>query len=831
MDQLFKGFCGRSRELRNTGGEVNMRKSLLAAVIFAGAWEAVAQEIPPPPQADSKPFPEWRALTDTAAAQKMFAPMSGTLPAEWAAGGYVRLPVNFVGTRHERVSWDIRVKADLRLARGVQFDFFCRDLAPFSSFSLYFQSGGGWYHANFSPEKSGAWQRIVVDKADTRIEGPGGGWGKVDAIRLSGWRSRDTDTECAIANIGLAGGKPEALVVRADSNVTQAGGESQGLSEYASTVSSTFDALGVASAQVADTDLAPDLLADVKLVVLPYNPQVPKAAADLLRGFVGRGGKLLVCYSLSGGIDDLLGLKATDSVVTEGNPFSGYSRTPQGLKTQPAFAPQASWRTTVVKPADGKEARVLAVWRDGKGKDTETPAVTLTPAGAFVGHVWFHASSEESLALMRAVVGELVPDVWRQTAEKAFARIGATGGADSFKSFREALLENAPVPARRALADAVKARGEAERLLKAGRWSESVDASKLATTAAARAWFLSQTPRKGEHRAFWCHSAFGLGAKDWDESIRHLKENGFNAILPNMLWAGTAYYPSKFLPEYGELASKGDQIAQCLAACKKYGVKCHVWKVNWNTGGRAPKAFIEKMTAEGRVQKLYSGALKPEWLCPSNPTNQTLEVDSMLEVVRTYEVDGVHFDYIRYPDNDACFCDGCRARFEAVLGQAVAHWPEDTRKVEAVRQKWLDFRRSNIDAVVRRVSEEARKIRPGVQISAAVFSNWPTDRDGVGQDWKLWCDNGWLDFVCPMDYMDSNTLFRNTVSAQKAYAGKVPLYPGIGLSCWKDPHDAAKLAGQVMIVRELDVPGFTVFNYDANAEAVLPSLRLGVTAE
>jgi len=161
----------------------------------------------------------------------------------------------------------------------------------------------------------------------------------------------------------------------------------------------------------------------------------------------------------------------------------------------------------------------------------------------------------------------------------------------------------------------------------------------------------------------------------------------------------------------------------------------------------------------------------------------------------------------------------------------VTTWPKETRAPGEVREKWLDFRRSNINAVVRRVAEEARKIRPGVQISAAVFRNWPSDRDGVGQDWKLWCDNGWLDFVCPMDYFDSNALFRNAVTAQKGYAGNVPLYPGIGLSCWKNPRDAVKIAQQVEITRELGLKGFTVFNYDANAESVLPYLRLGVTSE
>lgn len=82
-----------------------------------------------------------------------------------------------------------------------------------------------------------------------------------------------------------------------------------------------------------------------------------------------------------------------------------------------------------------------------------------------------------------------------------------------------------------------------------------------------------------------------------------------------------------------------------------------------------------------------------------------------------------------------------------------------------------------------------------------------------------------------MDYLDSNLSFREVVSLQKTFVGKARLYPGIGLSCWKDSRNAVKLAEQIEIVRELGLSGFTVFNYDSNAEAVLPYLRLGVTAD
>ena len=56
------------------------------------------------------------------------------------------------------------------------------------------------------------------------------------------------------------------------------------------------------------------------------------------------------------------------------------------------------------------------------------------------------------------------------------------------------------------------------------------------------------------------------------------------------------------MPVAPDVREKGDQIAACLAACKKYGIQCHVWKVNWNMGWRTPKEFLDRMKQEGRTQ-------------------------------------------------------------------------------------------------------------------------------------------------------------------------------------------------------------------------------------
>jgi uncharacterized lipoprotein YddW (UPF0748 family) len=364
---------------------------------------------------------------------------------------------------------------------------------------------------------------------------------------------------------------------------------------------------------------------------------------------------------------------------------------------------------------------------------------------------------------------------------------------------------------------------------KAGRYAEACDLAAQARKPLLEAYALAQPSRQQEFRAVWCHSPYGVAGLSWEQAIDSLADFGFNAIVPNMLWAGVAYYPSTVLPTYPDLDQKGDQIAQCLAAAKRRGVQVHVWKVNWNLEhGDTPKEFVEEMRAQGRTQKAPDGS-DINWLCPSDDRNFALERDSMLEIARNYAVDGLHFDYIRYPDSRGCYCDGCRQRFEASVGHKVENWPADVQaRGTELRQAWLDFRCAQISRLVEAVATEARKIRPGIRISAAVFPNYPSTKEEIGQDWKLWIDRGWLDFVCPMDYTSDSEDFTSYVTRQReVVGGRIPLYPGIGAFILSPD----QLIRQVSVARELAPGGFIVFNYDTTlAREHLPLMRMGATA-
>jgi uncharacterized lipoprotein YddW (UPF0748 family) len=417
--------------------------------------------------------------------------------------------------------------------------------------------------------------------------------------------------------------------------------------------------------------------------------------------------------------------------------------------------------------------------------------------------------------------------VWKPESSR---RADAAGQSRALAALIGKLAPEVLRPAVEALAGgAPRMRGQVRKLAAQGKYAEAFERAAAERDQRMEAFYRKQKPLKGEFRAFWCHRAAGVEGMEWDEAIRRLAANGFNAILPNMLWGGAAFYPSEVLPVAVDANQQGDQVAACLTACRKYGVAMHVWKVNWNLGRYGPVEFRERMRKESRLQVSSRGVEEP-WLCPSHPENQKLEIASMVELARKYEVDGIHFDYIRYPDGDHCFCAGCRERFARAAGVTIADWPRDVMGDGPHRQPWLDWRRANITAVVKAVSEQARAVRPRVKISAAVFRNWTMDRDGVGQDWKLWCERGYLDFVCPMDYTESDAQFDTWVPTQKQWAGKVPVYPGIGASASSSLLGADRVIGQIQIARRYKTGGFVVFNYGAREAAeLLPKLGLGIT--
>ena len=342
--------------------------------------------------------------------------------------------------------------------------------------------------------------------------------------------------------------------------------------------------------------------------------------------------------------------------------------------------------------------------------------------------------------------------------------------------------------------------------------------------------------RKGELRGAWMGEGYG---RDWPAIMKALKDNGFNALFPNMCTGGAAFYPSKVLPVAPGARPGRDEMAEAVKAAKQYGIELHVWRINWVLF-HCPPVVLARYEKEGRLMRNAEGKLAREdptissgfmvdWLCPSHPANRKLEKEAMLELVRNYDIAGIQFDYMRYPRADYCYCDHCRAEFEKSLGKQVEQWPQDVLEGGPYAERYADWRRGLETFLVTEISQEAHRIKPGIFVSLAAWPDASAARNSVLQDWRAWVQAGALDFICFMDYtLRAEELTKLLISQRQLIHGQIPVYAGLGSFLMKEPET---LIDQIQLARSEGADGFLAFAYyTGDLDKWLPKLRETVTA-
>lgn len=316
-----------------------------------------------------------------------------------------------------------------------------------------------------------------------------------------------------------------------------------------------------------------------------------------------------------------------------------------------------------------------------------------------------------------------------------------------------------------------------------------------------------------EKRGVWLH----VGRDRHPSTVMpELRKLGINLVVLRIAGGTAAFYGSTVQPDVQDpLAEEGgDWLAEASKHARANGIELHPYVNNCIVEGRTSPASLERLREQGRLQASPEGA-SIAWFCPSHPENLEAMARPMVELATRYDIDGLQYDFIRYPNARGCFCATCRARFEKETGQAVANWPADVLEGGARHDAYVEFRCTRISALVQHLSAAIRRAKPGLRISAAVFSNWPECRVQVGQDWVRWCREGWLDFVCPMTYTTDATAYEASVrSHREALPADFPVVEGLGIaSSAGRMEDPARAALHILLARQAGAAGFCGFCY------------------
>ena len=328
----------------------------------------------------------------------------------------------------------------------------------------------------------------------------------------------------------------------------------------------------------------------------------------------------------------------------------------------------------------------------------------------------------------------------------------------------------------------------------------------------------AQAPER-EVRGVWLHVR---PDRHPERVMPELKSLGINMVVLRIAGGTAAFYASKVQPDIQDpLAPDGDWLAEAVRHAHANGIEIHPYVNNCVVEGRTSPKTLAALRAAGRLQEGSDG--QPiDWFCPSQEINFEAMERPMVEIVSNYDVDGIQYDFIRYPSSSGCFCEKCRKRFESETGKPVAHWPQDC--INGPRhEEWVEYRCSRISALVERISTRIRQVNPQVKISAAVFRDWPDCRENNGQDWARWCREGWLDFVCPMNYtLDPELFAARAATHRQAVPKDFPIVQGIGIASGAGTMEtSAELAVQIMLARQAGARGFVGFAYQPQHTSML----------
>lgn len=583
---------------------------------------------------------------------------------------------------------------------------------------------------------------------------------------------------------------------------------------------------GVEADLLADRALQKD--ATYKVVVLVDCSKPPASVIKSVQTLLKRGTRFVVCYSASSELANLFGLKPMAYVHSDNGAWSSMSFG----KTRPKGAPSTILQTSsnlFTVAAKAADTTPMAWWCNRAGQRTETAWWRTKQGSYWMTHVLTGDGDEAGKQrLLLAIAAESVPEVWNIAAQHLFneALIPLKDGSLMKRTW--------------SLPRTSERRKRLEKLFETIRTmqmeTQQLVSNKAGYTAyqsacdlrdmIARTYGMTYFARPGEIVGVWDHSGRGLYPGDWGRTARLLANAGITDVYVNVAGAAFALYPSTVLPS----RSSAHVLREAVEACHKVGVRVHAWILTYSCNTPA-KGALDTFRARGWTLQDAKGK-NLNWLDPTHPEVKRYLTKAVLELAQS-GVDGVHLDFIRFPDLPSSLGPRVRARFEATHGKT-SNWPKCITDANGEhRTAFLQWREAQIANTVLQIRSQLRAQAPGVILSAAVFGKYPACVNSVGQDWLSWLRTGLIDYALPMNYTENTEALRDWLGTQTAdprLASKV--ISGIGVTAAESRLSPIEVLRQIEIARQKKCKGFALFDLDeALRRTILPVLSEGVTKQ
>jgi uncharacterized lipoprotein YddW (UPF0748 family) len=367
----------------------------------------------------------------------------------------------------------------------------------------------------------------------------------------------------------------------------------------------------------------------------------------------------------------------------------------------------------------------------------------------------------------------------------------------------------------------------------------------LALFVAAQAAAPAAPTAGHELRGLWIVRTGLVSPEAVDRVVDDAAGGGLNALFVQVRGRGDAFYDSHLVarsPLLERQPAGFDPLARLIERARARGLEVHAW-INVllaahfsflpedNVVARHPGwLMVPKAAARTslpseprgllwliREKSRGDGDVEGYYLSPSSPEAGAHLEDVVRELVRGYAVQGLHFDFIRYPGPDYDYSLAALDAFRRQQGGAsLLEGPVERPAA------WEAYRRETLTALATRLSRAAREERAGLVVSAAVVPDRATALSQKFQDWPGWLASGVLDAVCPMAYTPDSRIFREQIAEAGARTSREQaVWAGIGAYRLS----LAGVAERIVEARAAGASGYVLFSHESLDGAALRLLR------
>ena len=258
--------------------------------------------------------------------------------------------------------------------------------------------------------------------------------------------------------------------------------------------------------------------------------------------------------------------------------------------------------------------------------------------------------------------------------------------------------------------------------------------------------------------------------------IHFAKDAGIDTLFFQIYRANKAWFRS----EVGDSAPYEtarqqvgeDPFALLIQEAHASGIEVHAW-LNLLSLSDNPSAKIlnkygpEILTRNLEKKKtLEDYKIDDQYFLEPGDLRVREELSKMVEeILLAYpDLDGIQFDYIRYPDTKPRYgyTEMNMSRFKSAAG---------VEKIDEESRAWKDWKRNQVTGLLKQLTERARSVRPGIQISTTGLMPYSRALHEGFQDWKSWLDQGLIHFVTLMCYNKNTSKFENYILDAKGNTG------------------------------------------------------------